>query len=282
MATLTIARMVLVEASRRRLLLALAVLTLAVIGVLGYGFGQLPRLAHGATQDDIRQAASFLQIFAFFMFSFVLSFAAVFTAAPAIAGDLESGVLLAIVPRPIRRSEIVLGRWLGLCAVVAVYTVAATVLEMLVVWAVVGYLPPGPAGAVAFLVFEGVVAVTLGLALSTRFAPMTAGIVATVLLLVVWFGGIIGNVGFAFGNDAITLIGVVARLALPTDGMWRGALYFLQTPEFLAAQQLLGRRAYFFPFFAGDPPPAPYLVWVAAWVAGMLGLTIASFRNREL
>src|SRR5919108_723253 len=193
MPTLALARLVLVEASRRRLLLALAALTLAVIAVLGYGFGQLPRLARGATQDDIRQAASFLQIFAFFMFS---------------------------------------------------------------------YLPPGPAGAVAYLVAEGIVAVTLGLLLSTRLAPMTGGIVATVLLLVVWFGGIIGNVGYAFGNDAITTIGIVARLVLPTDGLWRGALYFLQTPEFLAAQHLLGRRAYFFPFFAGDAPPGPYLVWV--------------------
>ena len=282
MPTLALARLVLVEASRRRLLLALAALTLAVIAVLGYGFGQLPRLARGATQDDIRQAASFLQIFAFFMFSFVLTFAAVFTAAPAIAADLDSGVMLAIVPRPIRRSEIVIGRWLGLCAVVTVYTVAATSLEMAVVWAVVGYLPPGPAGAVAYLVAEGIVAVTLGLLLSTRLAPMTGGIVATVLLLVVWFGGIIGNVGYAFGNDAITTIGIVARLVLPTDGLWRGALYFLQTPEFLAAQHLLGRRAYFFPFFAGDAPPGPYLVWVAAWVVGMLALTIASFRAREL
>jgi ABC-type transport system involved in multi-copper enzyme maturation permease subunit len=282
MPTLTLARLVLVEASRRRLLLALAALTLAVIAVLGYGFGQLPRLAGGATQDDIRQAASFLQIFAFFMFSFVLTFAAVFTAAPAIAGDLESGVMLAIVPRPIRRSEIVIGRWLGLCTVVTIYTVLATTLEMVVVRAVVGYLPPGPAGAVAYLVAEGVVAVTLGLLLSTRLAPMTGGIIATVLLLVVWFGGIIGNVGYAFGNDAITTIGIVARLVLPTDGLWHGALYFLQTPEFLAAQHLLGRRAFFFPFFASDPPPAPYLVWVAAWVIGMLALTIASFRAREL
>ena len=147
-------------------------------------------------------------------------------AAPAIASDIESGVILAIVPRPLRRSEIVLGRWLGLSGLVALYTVTALLVEMEVVNLVVGYVPRNPLAVIGFLTLEGVVAITMGLLFSTRLAPMTGGIVATILLLVVWFAGIVGNIGVAFDNSNVAAIGSVSRLILPTDGIWRGALYY--------------------------------------------------------
>jgi ABC-type transport system involved in multi-copper enzyme maturation permease subunit len=279
-----IARMTLVEASRRRMLIALGVLTMLVIAGVGFGFSKLPEVggSRPLNHDDLNQIASILTILTFFMFSFVLSFAAVFVAAPAISSDVESGVILSIVPRPLKRSDIIVGRWLGLSMVVVIYTIAATLIELEVVNLVIGYLPPHPFAAVAFLVAEGVVAVTMGLLFSTRVAPMTGGIIATILLLAVWFAGIVGNIGYAFGNDTVAAFGTVSRLIVPTDGMWRGALYYLQTSQLLAAQSLAGRRAAANPFFAGTPPSLAYLVWVGAWVVGLLGLAVLSFRRREL
>ena len=279
-----IARMTMIEASRRRMLMALAVLTLLVVAGVGYGFSRLPEVGGSLplNHDDINQIASLLTILTFFMFSFVLTFAAVFVAAPAISSDVESGVILSIVPRPIRRSEIILGRWLGLSLVVVIYTIAATLIELEVVNLVIGYLPPHPFAAIAFLVAEGVVAVTMGLLLSTRLAPMTGGIVATILLLAVWFAGIVGNIGYSFGNDTVAAFGTMSRLIVPTDGMWRGALYYLQTSQLLAVQALAGRRAAANPFFAATAPGLPYLLWTVAWIAGLLGLAILSFRKKEL
>jgi ABC-type transport system involved in multi-copper enzyme maturation permease subunit len=279
-----IARMTMVEASRRRMLMALAVLTFLVVAGVGYGFSRLPDIggSRPLNHDDLDQIASILTILTFFMFSFVLTFAAVFVAAPAISSDVESGVILSIVPRPIRRSDIVLGRWLGLSLVVVIYTIAATLIELEVVNLVIGYVPPHPFEAVGFLVAEGVVAVTMGLLFSTRLAPMTGGIVATILLLAVWFAGIVGNLGYSFGNDTVAAFGSVSRLIVPTDGMWRGALFYLQTPQLLAVQALAGRRAAANPFFAASAPGLPYLFWTVAWVAGLLGLAILSFRRKEL
>jgi ABC-type transport system involved in multi-copper enzyme maturation permease subunit len=279
-----IARMTMVEASRRRMLLALAVLTFLLIVGVGYGFYRLPELggSRRLNHDDLNQVASVLTILTFFMFSFVLTFAAVFIAAPAISADVESGVILSIVPRPITRSDIILGRWLGLALVVVIYTIAATLIELEVVNLIIGYLPPHPLEAIAFLVGEGVVAVTLGLVFSTRLAPMTGGIVATILLLAVWFAGIVGNLGYSFGNDTVAAFGTVSRLVMPTDGLWRGALYYLQTPQLFALQAIGGRRAAINPFFAANPPGLPYLLWTAAWVVGLLGVAILSFRRKEL
>jgi ABC-type transport system involved in multi-copper enzyme maturation permease subunit len=279
-----IARMTMVEASRRRMLMALAILTFLVVAGVGYGFSRLPDIggSRPLNHDDLNQIASILTILTFFMFSFVLTFAAVFVAAPAISSDVESGVILSIVPRPIRRGDIVLGRWLGLSLVVVIYTIAATLIELEVVNVVIGYVPPHPFEAVGFLVAEGVVAVTLGLLFSTRLAPMTGGIVATILLLAVWFAGIVGNLGYSFGNDTVAAFGTISRLAVPTDGMWRGALFYLQTPQLLAVQALAGRRAAANPFYAASAPALPYLAWTVAWILGLLSLSILSFRRREL
>jgi len=111
-----IARLVIREAARRRLLLALLLLTLVVIALTGWGFSRIPTITQrGAPLPDVqvKLVASQFLIVTMFMFSFVLGMTAVFIASPAIAGDVESGVALALLARPIRRAELLAGKWLG-------------------------------------------------------------------------------------------------------------------------------------------------------------------------
>ena len=112
MAVLTIARITLREASRRKLLLAVAILTLVVAVLSGWAFHKLLALPCGTSDNphpcppyEIRLVAATLLILLLFMFSFVLALGAAFVAAPSISGDIESGVMLAVLPRPIRRAE---------------------------------------------------------------------------------------------------------------------------------------------------------------------------------
>ena len=281
MQVLTIARLTLVEASRRRLLLAMALLTVAVIALTGWGFSLLPR-QKGVTPGEVRFAAYTLTVLVTFMFSGVLALGSTLVASPAVASDIESGIALAIVPRPIRRSEIVLGKWLGLTFLVLVYAAGSGLLELLVIKLGTGYAPPNPAGAIAFVGAEGIVLMTLTLLLSTRMAPMTGGIIALVLFFVAWIGGIALGIGQAFGNDTITNIGVASRLLLPTDGLWHGAVFSLEPDFALSSAQFAGRAASSNPFFASSPQPIAYLGWVVAWVASLLGLATWSFARRDL
>src|SRR5438552_3522040 len=120
MHVLTIARLTVLEASRRKLLLALALLTLVVIVLTSWGFSRLPTMK-GVTSAEVRVAASQLTILVAFMFSGVLALGSTLVAAPSIASDIESGIALAILPRPIRRSEVLMGKWLGLALLIALY-----------------------------------------------------------------------------------------------------------------------------------------------------------------
>src|SRR5437773_4322464 len=278
---LTIARLTVLEASRRKLLLALALLTLLVIVLTSWGFSRLPTMK-GVTPAEVRVAASQLTILVAFMFSGVLALGSTLVAAPSIASDIESGIALAILPRPIRRSEVLIGKWLGLAVLIALYAALSGVLEMVGIWWATAYVPPSPAVAITFVGAEGIVLMTLALLLSTRLAPMTGGVIALVLFFVGWIGGIALTIGQGFANDTIINIGVGSRLLIPTDGLWHGAIFYLEPTDFLAAARAAGRARAGNPFFADQPPPVVYIAWVVGWLAAVVGLANWSFAKRDL
>jgi len=281
MRVLTIARLTILEASRRKLLIALAELTVVVVVLTSWGFSRLPTM-RDVTPAEVRLAASQLTILVAFMFSGVLALGSTLVAAPSIASDIESGIALAILPRPIRRSEVLMGKWLGLAVLVTLYAGGSGLLELLGIWLGTGYLPPNPVAALALVAAEGIVLMSLALLLSTRMAPMTGGVVALVLFFVAWIGGIALAIGQVFDNETIKNIGRGSRALIPTDGLWHGAIFYLEPSEVLAAAQAAGRARAGNPFFADTPPSVWYIVFVVAWILLVLMLANWSFARRDL
>jgi len=278
---LTIARLTILEASRRKLLLALGALTVVVIVLTSWGFSRLPTV-NNVTPAEVRLAASQLTILMAFMFSGVLALGSTLVAAPSIASDIESGIALAILPRPIRRSQLLMGKWLGLALLVTLYAAGSGLLELLGIWLGTNYLPPNPVASIAFVAAEGIILMTLALLLSTRLAPMTGGVIALVLFFVAWIGGIALAIGITFDNETIKNIGIGSRLLIPTDGLWHGAIFYLEPSEVLAAARVAGRARAGNPFFADAPLPGIYLAWVVGWLVAIVGLANWSFAKRDL
>ncbi|HZP96831.1 MAG TPA: ABC transporter permease subunit [Candidatus Limnocylindria bacterium] len=283
MLALAIARLTVQELLRRRLFLVLIGLTVLVIAFTSWGFGQITT-AGGRPLARVEQVAvvSQLLILVAFMFSFTLSFAAVFAGAPSLSGDVESGTALAILARPISRAEFVIGKWLGVVLTIVIYAVPTTAVQLFMVDRIVQYVPPHPLQFVAFMVLEGMVILTLALALSTRFAGMVGGVVALIFWGVGWIGGIVGGIGLALGNETATHVGTATRLLLPTDGMWRGAVWSLEPATIIAGIRAAGSAAAGNPFFAAEPPEPLYLAWTLAWIALGLAVAVWSFSRREV
>ena len=282
---IVLARHVVREAARRRLVLALILLTMVVIALTVWGVSRIDDLRNAGQplpDPQKKTIVSQLLILVMFMFSWVLSLAAVFIAAPAISGELESGIALALLARPMSRAEYVIGKWLGLATLVVVYGVTAAIIELVAVQIVSGYLPPNPVEFLGFILGEGLVILTFALMLSTRLAGMVGGVIAAILFGIAWMGGIVGGVGAAFNNTTITNVGTLTKLILPTDGLWRGAVWSLEPSIVIAAQQQVGPAVAANPFFAAEPPPAAYVIWAIGWIAVMLALAIWSFRSREV
>ncbi len=282
MTALTIAGLTLREASRRRVVWALLVLTVALLALSAWGFSKLIGLDTDLgtmTSGEARLVASILLNLILFGMSLIAAIGTAFLAGPTVAGEVESGQALALLARPVRRSSVLLGKWLGLVAFGSGYVVLAGLAQLLVVRATVGYWPPSPAAGLAFLAAETVVLLTLALLLSSVVSTMASGIVAVGLFGATWVAGVVGGLGAALGNEGVERIGTVSRILLPTDGLWRGAMNAFQDP-FALSQMGTGEQG--FPFLSDGPLAPAYLVWAAVWIAVVWGLTAVSFSRRDV
>jgi ABC-type transport system involved in multi-copper enzyme maturation permease subunit len=277
--TLTIAALTIREAVRRRLLVAFVTISAVIVGLSAWGFDRLSHsgsLTSGETNVAVPQAL----ILFMFMFSFVLALSASAIASPAISSEIESGVLMTIVTRPIRRAEVVLGKWLGLAALLAGYAGAVCALEFVVVRWSSGFLPPNPVLASVYLFGEGALLLTLSLLLSTQMPAIAAGVIGVAVFGAGWLAGVVGTLGGSLNIAALRTIGQVGRFLLPTDGLWHAAIYYLQ-PSSLVVQQL-GEGKDTNPFYAQGAPSWPYLAWVACWFLIVMIGAVASLERREL
>lgn len=279
---LTIAALTLREASRRRVLLALGLLTLVLLALSGWGFSRLAAESGGGalTSGEARLTASIVLNLVMFGYSLIAALGTAFLAGPTLSGETESGIALAVLARPIRRSAYLLGKWLGLVTFGSGFVVVAGLAQCLVVRATVDYWPPDLVTALSLLAAQAAVLLTLALLLSTAVSPMASGVVAVGLFCTTWVAGVVGGVGSSLGNEAVARVGTVSRVVLPTDGLWQGAMHAFQDPSVFVT--FGGTDVEAFPFLSSSPLTASYLLWAAVWVAMVWGLAAASFVRRDL
>lgn len=275
---LTVAGLTLREAARRRVLRSLAVLTVLLLALSAWGFSRLDaEFATFTTGEGLIASATVLNLVMFGL-SLIAALGTAFLAGPTLSGEVETGIALAVLARPVRRSAVLAGKWLGLVAFGGGFVAVAGLALLLIVQATVGYWPPHALAGLGLLAAQTTALLTLGLLLATAISPMASGIVAVGLFGATWIAGVVGGIGGVFGNDSLVRVGSVSRMLLPTDGLWRGAMYSFQDPALLAQ----------FPDFAGHPflgegpLTVTYLGWAALWIALVLGLAAVAFQRRDL
>jgi ABC-type transport system involved in multi-copper enzyme maturation permease subunit len=277
---LIIASLTVREAVRRRLLAALALISVVMVALSGWGFYRLSH-APGLTSGETSFALPEAFILFMFMFSFVVALSASAIASPAVSAEIDSGVLQAVMARPVRRSEVLLGKWLGLAGLLAAYTGAVSGLQVAVVYLASGFVAPNPAAAAALLFAEGVLLMSLVLLLSTRLSALAAGVAGVALYGLAWLGGVAGALGAAFGVHSMHTASVISQYLVPTDGLWRGSIYYLEPSSFIT-QALGGSGQAQGAFFAETAPTWQYLTWAGVWLLLVLTLGLVSLERREL
>ena len=276
---LTLAALTLREAARRRVLLALAAMTVLLLALSAWGFSRIDAEFGGLTSGEARLVASNVLNLVMFGLSLIAALGTAFLAGPTLAGEVESGMALAVVARPVRRTAVLVGKWLGLVAFGSGFVATAGLAQFLIVQVTVGYWPPAPVTGLALLAAQTTVLLTLALLLSTVVSPMASGVVAVGLFGATWIAGVVGGIGQALGDEGVARVGTVSRMLLPTDGLWRGAMHAFQDPGVLAQ---FGVASEGFPFLSLAPLHPAYLAWAAVWVALVLGLAALAFGRRDL
>ena len=279
---ITIAKLTIGEAARRRVLWVLVGLAAVAIALTAWGVSSLVSTARddGVSDLEIKFVVSQILIFIAFMFGFVLVMTAASFGSPAIASDLETGIAQAMLARPLTRSSYLLGRWLGLAIVLVAYSTAMGLLAIGVVGLVSGYIPPDPILPVAYLAGQALVLLSLTILLSTRLPAIAGGAIAVVAYGLAWMAGVIGKIGLAMGATSLVTVAEASRYILPTDALWQGVVFGLE-PSFVinAVEDEFARSS---PFFADSPPPIGLVIWSVLWVALVLALAVSQLRRREL
>ncbi|MDP9350220.1 MAG: ABC transporter permease [Chloroflexota bacterium] len=282
MATLKLALFTLREAVRKKMVLGVVLLSALFVAMYAYGFSSLRSnyLERVATGDvpplEFSVFASVMVLLGFYTVNFLSGVMAIFASVGSIAAEVDAGTFHAILPKPVRRRDVVLGKWLGHALMLAVYVTAMCASVLLVARYIGGYSPPHQLTGSALVVLVSLVLLSLTILGSTFFSSLTNGIVVFMLYGVALMGGIVEQIGRFLPSETLTNIGVGTSLLVPSDAVWRLASSLLQPQGGLSVQAIQT------PFTASAQPSVPMALYAVGYVVAALTLSTWIFSRRDL
>jgi len=273
---ITVAHLTLVEARRRRIVLAGAVCALAFLAV----FSVAVVFAHRELAADARVSfierqgtLTMIMLVGFMAANFLSVVFAILLPVDTLSGEIDSGVAQTLASKPIDRAQIVLGKWAGHLLLALAYLLLVSAGILLAMRSVAGFVPGGLSRALPLLMLEITLSLTVAVAGGARLSTVTNAITAVGFYGVAFIGGFVEQIGAFGGIAALRTVGVVVSLISPADSMWRLAAHYL-TPALLRGSGGLA---------LGGSVPTPLMVW---WAAGFTVLTllyaVRAFRRRAL
>lgn len=281
----TIASYALREAFRRRLLPAVAGLTLLflVLYTLGAHFafrevGGAEGAGFAEDIDDRSLAGATLLGLAMFGTLFLGAILATFLTMGVIRGDAESGLLQPIAARPVARATILAARCLGAAVISGVYAMIVF-LATVVITSIIGDWEPDRPLQAGLLLAGAVVVITCLSALVSAFTTSTAqGVTVLMLFGAGLTSGLLWQIGDALGSDRLIDIAEIASRALPFEALYQDALYALTADVSGTTGFLLSLGP-----FGGAVEGGPgLLVWAVVYCAAVLALAAWLFDRRDI
>ncbi|MBV9850855.1 MAG: ABC transporter permease subunit [Armatimonadetes bacterium] len=282
-AILTLAGLTLKEAARRRVFLAAA-----LVAGLFVVFAFLPMPIRtgplvGLTMDEARDTTG--KVFAWMgcgTIKFFASVLAVTLAAGSITAEVERGVLSTIVPKPLARWQIYLGKWLGLLTLLAVSVAVWGGLLAWGIWRQTGTFHPR--------LFCGVLAAALFPLLFTTLTLFFSSFATSALSA----GLALIAAGVALAEDTLLLLSRPFFLDSPTLATLSrvvGCIVPLGRMNHWITRGLdgAGRDVTAFPLFNPNGPGEAAvattqgdMVYILVYIAAFLALGLVIFQRRDL
>ena len=202
------------------------------------------------------QAYNFLLMAGLYVVHFLTVMLAIFASVDTVSGEIASHTIQTIVTKPVRRWQILLGKWLGYAAMLLLYLGLLGGGILLVTYLVVGYHAAQPAGRP-----RPADARSAGAALALaarRHAPLDADQrrAAVHALRRGLIGTWVEQIGALLQSHAAVRIGIVTSLLMPVEALWRRAAYLMQGGA-------LNLNSFVSPFAAFSVPNADVIFY--AW-----------------
>jgi len=272
------------EGIRRRVFLAVLVLTLAFLALYALGahfaFRDVDEFAAGETKILDPHAFTGATIFGLAMFAtlFLGAVLAVFLTLGVVRGDAESGLLQPIVVRPIGRTTMLLARFAGAALLSAAYVVAVYLAAYAITEATGHWSPDHLLGPALGLALGVAIIAALSLLASTVLSVTAQGIVVFMVFGAGLTAGLLAQIGNAINSDSLHTIGRVASWALPFEGLYTAGLHALISDT----SGLTGVVLQLGPFGGSEAAGPELIAWAFVYLFGVLGLAALVFSRRDL
>ena len=278
-----LARMTFQEAIRRRIVLTglvLGVLFLLVFSIgsrmISVEIAREASLEGGAAYRNVMQAemSNFLLMAGLYAVTFLSVAMGALLGADTLAGEINSGSIQTIVTKPVRRFDVVFGKWLGFAALLGLYAVLMAGGVVLIVFFQSDYLPRNILTGLSLIYLESLLVMTISLAGSSAMPALATGGMVFGLYGLAFLGGWIEQIGSLANNPAAVRIGIVTSLVIPTEALWRRAAYEMQTP--LASA--LGMS----PFGAFSVPSVLMILYAVVYLVIVFAIAVSTFQRRDI
>lgn len=272
---LGVARLTLYEALRRRILTAALIVGAAFLTLYGVGLHFILRSdGGGMTLIERRVFLNIMTLAGLYAANLLTVMASVLLPVDTLSGDISSGVIQTLAVRPIRRRDIVLGKWLGYWLVMVAYMLLLALGVLAVSAALAHFTPPRVLQALPLMMLEGTVLLTLSIAGGSRLSTVTNGMLAFGLFGLAFVGNWVEQIGTMAGNEAAQRVGTVASLIMPSEALWQRALWLMQ-PSILRD---LGHS----PFSPASVASPAMIAWGIGYILVVLAIGLRSFGKRAL
>jgi ABC-type transport system involved in multi-copper enzyme maturation permease subunit len=253
-------------------------LVLGAAFVLLYGGGLALILSEVRSEADnsdiaLRFGYNLLAMAGFYVVHFLTVMLAIFSSVDTVSGEIASHTIQTIVTKPIRRWQVLCGKWLGYAVMIAFYRGMVTGGMLLALYLITGYLPPNPLQGALLLLLEALVLVSLSLLGGTRFSTLTNGVLLFMLYGVAFIGSWVEQIGSMLQSEAAVRIGIVTSLVLPVEVLWRRIAFVMQ-PGFLRQMPS--------PFMSASAPSGAMVAYATLYAAVALAFAMRSFHRRDL
>ncbi len=288
MKAFVIMRLTLREALRKRLIWGVLALSLLFMVLYFWGFTQVKedfqRNAVRRAQNGSGTAGEILTFdlvatimvgLGFYTVNFLGGVMTIFASVGTIAGEIESGTFQAIVPKPIKRWELVVGKFLGFAVMIAVYIGFMSAWILASAKIVANYTPANIIPALGLLTLVSLILLALTILGSTILQTMANGVVVFMLYGGAMLGGLLELIGSLFGIQSLINVGVITSLILPSDVIWRLTSGLIQPNSNLRFDSPI-------PIAVATPPSNAMVVYAVAYVFVLLGAAVLSFQRRDL
>jgi ABC-type transport system involved in multi-copper enzyme maturation permease subunit len=199
-----------------------------------------------------------------------------------VSSELENGTILTILTKPIKRTEYILGKYIGTAILITLYSAVLYIAVIIIstiskISIVETFGIPTLIKGFLFFVLEPLTILSLAIYGSTNFKTLNNGILLIAIYMLGTIGGVMEQIGSISNNVSLSTIGIISSLISPFDVIYKKMISVIFNS--------LGSFNFIMGFGMSGSSSAPskwMIVYVFVYLIFFIFMSIRSFRKKDI